>query len=314
MNTPIIQLQSLPTEGEEISLYDVWRILAEGWSWIVGGTIAGLVGAVIYLAATPPQFEAMALIQIGQIGQIGQVGQAGQTGLVGVAPIEAPARVVERLMFPTFKKAIVKRLEWEGSVRGAVYEGSLMAKTSKATDLVELRVRGLTREDAANSLNATIEHLAFLHREAVQPVVESLRAELNEIEAENSEIGKVLIELKRMAWAQRQLAARDRFIETMISTQLSIATEARKKELRRREMLYRDMISLIGKSGTGVFVDSLVPEAPILPRREKALMLGTLGGLFFGLMALALRRAWQSLRAAKMQGAIEKGLTGTVQE
>lgn len=311
MNTPIIQPQPSSAEDEDIFLYDVWRILVEGWYWIVGGIIAGLVGAAIYLAVTPPQFEVMALIQIGQVGQVGQPGQAG---LVGVAPIEAPARVVERLMFPTFKRAIVKKLDWEGGVRGAVYEGFLTAKTSKATDLVELRVRGLTREDAATSLNATIEHLAFLHKAAVQPVVESLRAELNEIEAESSEIGKVLTELKRMAGSQRQPATRDRFIEAMVSTQLSITTEAQKKELRRREVQYRDMISLIEKSGTGVFVDPLVPDAPISPRRGKALMLGTLGGLFFGLAALALWRAWQNLRAAKIVGDDRDRMGGPVQE
>lgn len=296
MNAPTAQPHPLSAKDDEISLYDLWQVLAEGWRWIVGGIIAGAIAAAGYLAVTPPQYEAMALIQIGQIGQIGALGQLGS------APVESPARVVERIMFPTFTKTMVTKLGWgDDDVRGAVYASSLTAKPVKSTDLVELKTRGLTREDAANSLKATIEYLALLHKTVAQPVMESLEAELKEISAEARETGKVLAELERAAQLQRQLAPRDRFSESILYAQLSATNETRVRELRRRETQYREWISMTGKAATAAFGDPSVPDTPIFPRKMLTLMLAMLGGLLFGVVAVVFRRGWQNRDSATNQ-------------
>lgn len=280
-------------EDDEISLYDLWQMLVDAWRWIVGGTAASMIAAIGYLAVTPSQYEAMALIQIGQIGQIGQAGQ------VGAAPVESLARVVERITFPTFKDAMVKKLGWSTDARGGVYAGSLKATIDKGTDLIELRVRGLTREEAASSLNATVDHLALLHKAVAQPMIESLQAELTEISAEAREAGKALGELERAARLRSQLAPRDRFSESMLYAQLSATNESRIRELRRRETQYREWISMTGRSATATFANPSVPGAPVYPKKLQTIMLAMLAGLFLGVAAAMFQRGWQNRKSAR---------------
>jgi uncharacterized protein involved in exopolysaccharide biosynthesis len=278
--TPPIHSQQFLAADDEISLSDLWRTLIQGWRWIIGGTIVGAAAAVGYLAITPPQYEAMVLVQIGQAGQVGQA---------GLAPVESLARVVERVMFPTFKDAMVKKLGWSGDPRGVVYASSLKATIAKGSDLIELRVRGLTREDTASSLNATVEHLSQLHREVAQPAIESLQSELKEISAEARQAGKVMGELERAARFQNQLAPRDRFSESMLYAQLFATNESRIRELRRRESQYREWISLTGKAVTAAFAEPMVSDAPVSPRKAQTLVLGALGGMLFGVVAVLFR-------------------------
>ena len=151
------QIQRAP--NREMTAFDLWQKLRAGWRHVVGGAAIGLLVAGLAIMRAQPQYEAVAIVQVGQIGQIGQVGDFGQTMPAcqgGVVPVETPARVIERIMFPTFTSAIVKKLGWGGDVRGAIFEGSLKAMIAKGTDLIELRVRGLTKDDAASSLRATV--------------------------------------------------------------------------------------------------------------------------------------------------------------
>ena len=283
MNTTTESQATLASDDDEISLYELWRMLVEGWRWIVGGMVAGVITAVGYLAVTPPQYEAIALVQIGQSGQSGQS---------RAAPVESPTRVIERIMFPTFRDAMLKKLGWDGGdARGVVYASSLKASIVKATDLVELRVRGLTREEAANSLGATIEYLAVLHKAVVLPLVESQQAELKEISAEAKAIGKVLAELEQATQMQRHLAPRDRFSESILYAQLSATNDTRVRELQRREAQYREWISLTGNAVTAPFAEPSVSDTPAFPKKMQALVLATLGGLFFGVVALVIRRS-----------------------
>lgn len=296
MNAPTAHAQP-PSEDDEISLYELWRTLINNWRWIAGGAAVGVAIAIGYLAVTPPQYEAVALVQIGQIGQLGQLGQIGQ---VALAPIETPARAIERVAFPTFKNTMVRKLGWNDDARGAIYASSLKVNITKGTDLLEFRVRGLTREDAATSLNMTIDHLALLHKAVAQPAVESLQSVLKEISEEIAETRKVLVELERAAMMQRQLAPRDRFSESMLYAQLMANKENRIRELRRREGQYREWISMTGKAATATFAEPSVPVDPVSPKKALTILIAMLGGSLFGVVAVMIRRgAWFNQRAVR---------------
>lgn len=284
-------------DDDGIALYDLLQILVDGWGWIVGAVVAGLIAATAFLVVTPPQYEAVALVQVGQVGQvaqIGQVGQVGPVGQIGMVPVESLARVVERVAFPTFKDAMLKKLGWaDGDVRRGVYLGSINAKVVRGTDLIEVKVRGLTREDARTSLDATIEHLASLHKMVAQPVIEDLQADLLKISAEVKETEKTLVALERSARLQAQVAPRERFSESMLYMQLATSKENHLRELKRREIQYRELTSLTGKSVTAAFAEPSV-SGPVSPRNAQTLLLAILGGLFLGVAAVMLRRGWQN--------------------
>ncbi|HRD87441.1 MAG TPA: Wzz/FepE/Etk N-terminal domain-containing protein, partial [Accumulibacter sp.] len=56
----------------EISLFDLWEKLRDGWYYVVGGTVLGLAGAGTLILQSPPSYEAVAMVQVGQVGQVGQ--------------------------------------------------------------------------------------------------------------------------------------------------------------------------------------------------------------------------------------------------
>ncbi|MCK9380274.1 MAG: Wzz/FepE/Etk N-terminal domain-containing protein [Sulfuritalea sp.] len=293
MTPPTEQLQSPLDEDDELSLYDIWQKVVEGWRWIVGGIAAGVIAAAGYLTVTPPQYEAMALVQIGQAP-----GPNGPNGPTGPVLVETPSRVVERIMFPTFKDGMVRKLGWSDDARGAVYAASLAAKPAKAADLIELKVRGLTREEAASSLAATIEYLAALHKAIAKPAIDNLQADLKAISDELGQAEKALAELKHAAQLQKQLPPHDRFSQSVLYEQLWATGESRAMELRRRETQYRGWISSTGTVATAAFAEPSVPQAPVSPKQMQVMMLGALGGLFLSLAAMMFQRRWQSRRAA----------------
>ncbi len=57
---------------DEISLFDLWEKLRDGWRYVMGGAVIGLAGAGAALMVLPPKYEAVAVVQVGQVGQVGQ--------------------------------------------------------------------------------------------------------------------------------------------------------------------------------------------------------------------------------------------------
>jgi uncharacterized protein involved in exopolysaccharide biosynthesis len=84
-------------QDDEISLFDLWEKLHDGWRYVVGGMVLGLTGAGTALIVLPPKYEAVAVEQVGQVELPGQPGQA-----VNV-PVELATQVVERMKTPAFQ-------------------------------------------------------------------------------------------------------------------------------------------------------------------------------------------------------------------
>jgi len=95
-----INQESLPV-SEEITLKDIWNVLAKHKVLVLAMPLASLLVATTYLLITPAIFESQAVIQIGQVGQAIHVGQLGQVIQVGqaiqIGQIETPAILVQRL-------------------------------------------------------------------------------------------------------------------------------------------------------------------------------------------------------------------------
>lgn len=285
---------SIPEQfDDEISIYGFWQVLREGWRWLVGGVALAGVVAGAWLAVASPQYEATGLLQIGQLAQPGQVGQIGQIGRV---PVESSVRVIERMMFPSFQDQVLKQLGWGGQndSRGYLFRHSLKVTLARNTDFVEMKVRGLTRDDAVLVLLATVDHLAATHREQLQPELDSLSADLAATEREAADVVKDFVRLNPVARLQAELPPRDRFSETLLYQQLSLTKAQRLQELDRRAMQLRSWIALMQRQGTTGLVDlPWLPEQPVFPKRGQTLALAVLGGGFAGLLIAFLRYSWR---------------------
>jgi uncharacterized protein involved in exopolysaccharide biosynthesis len=296
MSTPISKFE-LSSGEDEISLYDLWQMLAEGRFWIIFGAIAGLIGATAYLLLVSPQYEATALVQIGQMGQA-QANQ-GRIGQVILVPIEAQARVIERILQPSFKIAVLKKLGWEAGPRAALYMNFLKVTPAKSADLIELKLMAMTREDAEKAIATTIEQFAFAQKIISQSATERLQAQLKEISAEIKEKANMLAELDRIARQQGLGASHGRLSEWMLYMQLWSGKEERLKELRHLEAQYREVISLTGTAGAVALESPWVSATPVFPKKGQTLMLATMGGLFLGVLAVALRCGLRNRPSAK---------------
>lgn len=286
----------------EISLYDLWQLLTEGWHWIIGGAIVGLIAAATYLLLVPPQYEATALIQIGQIAQFGQTGQSqasmGQFGRVSLVPVEPQIRVLERILQPSFKTSVLNKLGWGPEPRAALYFSSFKAAPAKSAELIELKMMAFSRDDAERAISGTIGQLAAAQRIISKPAIERLQSQLTEISTEITEMKRTLTELDRLARQQGLIASRDRLSEYMFYVQMSSAKTERLKELRHFEAQCREAISLTGKAEAVALDATWVSETPVFPKKTQTLLLATMGGLFLGVVMGAFRRGLQNRRSA----------------
>lgn len=273
------------------------NLLTKGWRWNLGGAAMGVFVAAGFLAVTPPQFEAVALVQVGHVGQLGKlillghVGQLVQSGQMTVAPVESLARVVERVMLPGFRDDIIIKSGWVGENKGNVFRASLSARVSKSNDLIELRVNGLSRDEAMGSVKVTIDHLAALHRIVAQPLIENLRAELLEISAEAKETERALIELDQSSQLlKKEALQRDNLAVLVLSEHIKAEKKSRLKELQREEKQYREWIAPAGRAVTALIAEPSVSENPVFPNAKRTLSLGVLSGFVLGFFGFAFQR------------------------
>lgn len=276
-----------PPEDNEISLYELWQILIDGWRWIGGGALLGLIGAAGYLGVTPPQFEAAALVQIAQA--------------------ELPARAIERVKLAGFQDTVLKTLGWSQDSRSVLYRSSLKVVLGKSTDLIDLKVRAFSREDAERAIKATIEHLAAVHQEitrsTTRSAAEKARGEMAGISAEIGEVEFFLSKLDRLT---KEIPASSH-LETLTALSMVDAQKSRLRRLRDQEAAVKEQLlpsrpsaptATLAAAETAAIERPSVSEEPVFPRWKQTLVLATLGGLFLGVMAAVWRHGWQNRRSA----------------
>ena len=80
-------------QDDEISLFDLWEKLQNGWRYVVGGAVIGLAGAGAALVVLPPKYEAVAVVQVGQVASF---------------PVEPVTQAVERMKTPAFQTTVAQ--------------------------------------------------------------------------------------------------------------------------------------------------------------------------------------------------------------
>jgi uncharacterized protein involved in exopolysaccharide biosynthesis len=164
-------------ERDEIYLIDLWRILAREWRWFLGLLLLALVGTLAFTHLAKRQWEATAWIQIGQVGQVPQ----GQD-----PKIEPLARVMERLQTNSFQNEVLRSI----GLAPTAAESRLYRKSLKleplpyAGPLIRLSVRGVSRDQAREFAEATVNQLRVLHLNLQATPLALARARLAEVETD----------------------------------------------------------------------------------------------------------------------------------
>ena len=296
-------------QGDEISLFDLWEKLRDGWKAVVGGLVLGIAGAVSGIVLIPPKYEAVAVIQVGQVGQVALVDLGGQVGQVAVGgqPVEPPVQAVERMKTAAFQRKVAEALndqEWLGEIaRSATGSTNLLwMQVIKGTvgsqiPLIEVRAGGDSPEAAKRKVESAVAELVKAHAELAQPALARMLADL-------------AINREKLASAERDLATLtklveaagikdDRFTQLALMTSLRIQKEAETFGQRQMIMALETALGAPATQSARAIEAVFVPEKPVSPKRSLLLALGAVGGLLAGVLWVFVADTRRRAKAAR---------------
>ena len=289
-------------QDDEISLFDLWEKLKDGWRYVLGGTMLGLAGAGAALMVLPPKYEAVVVVQVGQTGQVGQVAQVGLVGQVTTLPVEPTQLSVERMKTPTFQMAVAKGAgidDWIDALRRSATAGSdyLSLQVSKATvgqnaaPLMELRAKADSIENARKIAEVAIQELGKRQAEIAKPSIDRMQADLAIAKEKRQRAEEDLGSLSKLVATAG--IKDDRFTQLSLMNSLRLQKES---ELFFQRQLVAALEGALGPPATQpakAIEPVFVSEKPISPKKALLLVLGLVGGLLAGVVAVFFVDAWR---------------------
>lgn len=282
------QLASPGRCGGEMTFADLLALLVERRRAIAAWTIAGLVLAIAVVLLLPAQWEAKAVVKIGQVGRVGDTG----LGEASQRLTEPPARAEERIKLQSFRDAVLSNLQLydDSEAKGKLYRNSLKVKLGQNKDLLEIKVRGYSREDAQSGARTTVEQLQEIHDTLDQPRIARLKEELEETRSNLASLEADRARLMEATSPKKRTDGRRRFTERVLLASLIRFADAEIRRLREAKMLVEEQLSP-GHTHRTVLVGTIsVSEEPVFPKKMLVIPLVTLAGLLGGVL-VALDRA-----------------------
>jgi hypothetical protein len=281
-------------QDDEISLFDFWEKLLDGWRYLVGGTLLGLVGAGMALMVLPTKYEAVTTLQVARIA--------------GVA-VEEPVVVIERFKSPAFLLEVAKQVGNEsldkvlrGSSMVVSEVGSLVAV--KGSSLLQLTTKGASPE-AARKLNEVvlqglIKRHEFLGLSLKAKISSDVRLNQEKISVVERELGEVAFALG-VAQQNTKAMVRDvQFAPLSLLTSQQIQKQAELFAL--RQQLAALELSLLppAMQPTQPLEETYIPEVPVSPKKGRLLAFGLIGGLLAGVLAVFFVDVWRRVKLKRL--------------
>lgn len=245
---------------DEISVAELWAILAKGKWWVIGCIVASLLAAFTYLTLTKPVYEATAKIRIGQVA--------------GGGLFEAPEVIAARLL----------ARYGEDLATGVKRESPWLKNASVPKGLasvVQIVSEGDTPWQAVDLLNQVYAHVRESHEPTYAQGVKTLDERLGYLESQRTvlvgQIGEAqaLIEsLKQKDPVQASLV----LIESgRLATTVTNLDAERPAIVQQRLAPQTQATALLGEIET--------PAKPARPKRALVVTLALVVGLMVGVIA-----------------------------
>ena len=280
-------------QDDEISLFDLWDKLREGWAVVVGALVLGIAGAVLALFVIPPKYEAIALVQVGQVGQVGQA-----TPLL----VEPPAQAVERLKSPAFQLVVAESLgdqEWIDrlSISSAGATQHLSFQVMKTAPVIELKASADSSERAKVIAEATIRELAKHQTDIAKPMIDKMQADLAITKEKLASAERELESLSKMVMSAG--VKDERFTQLSLITSLRVQKEAEVFGQRQTIMAYETALMPPATQSAKALVATYVAKKPVSPKKSLLLALGLIGGLLAGVVLVFVSDAWRRAKVRR---------------
>jgi LPS O-antigen subunit length determinant protein (WzzB/FepE family) len=269
---------------DEISLKDIVDFLVESWKTILATGIVGILGAVGYIFVTPNQYEATAQIQMAQIRANNNNNNNNNTNPLGVN-VEDPNLLIARMKLPSsYDQTAIAACGYE-SKQNPFEALAKMAKfsLSKGTQMVELKVLGLSREQAIQCAVSILVIVKDTQKSITDPIVDEAKSKLAKYS-------------QRLQEAQSFIAKADKSGSSMSAAYLSTRDEV--KYLTDEMIGLNDLISSANARQTKLVSPIYSPENKVSPKRSIALVAGLFAGLFLGLLLMLGKRGYKAYKVS----------------
>ena len=275
--SPDIRTQS----DDELSLLDLVRFVRRHGVIILGSTLMGGVLGLAVAFSLPAQWEASALIRVGQLGR----------SVSAESTVESLSRVVDRLMQKSFKGDALKRIGIspnESDPQVDLLLNSLKVRIEKS-DLVSVRVRGTTPEDAMRFVDALTMGLVETHTKMMGPTIQRWHDNVDEIDMEllrlNSEIERLSGLLEKLP---RGFSAAN-FSQVLLLNNTLLTSEAESRKLRESRHILQEQLSPEKTFLTSSLNQTEISTRPVFPQKHLFAAAGLVIGLFIGVLVSLLK-------------------------
>lgn len=257
---------------DELSLLDLGMFVRRHRLALLGGSLIGGALGLAVAFALPAQWEAVARLQVAQLGAGGVV--------------EPPIRVVERVMQRSFAEDVERRMNVspEGTNLNAnILVGSLKAKIEKS-DLVGIRVRGGTPEEAMRFTDAVVAELASVHSKMAEPTIDRWRKELEEVQLELKRANSEAERLSIVLGEQRSSANDNSLYRAVLASNILLAREGNLRTFRERKRALQEQLSPERTFPTSPLGRIEISKQPVFPKKSLFAVAGLVIGLFIGVL------------------------------
>lgn len=278
-------------EEDEFSVQDLWRILHERRNWLIGIPLFCMLVAAIGVLLVKPKWEATAVIQIGQIGQ-------SSTGPPLL--IEPPARAIERMKTKSFEDRVLTKLGIpveNGNPDAELFRGTLSLKALGTSDLIQVKVRAQSREQARVWADAVANMLNEVHDRLTQPIIETLVMQQSTLKRQMQSIEEERSNLLKIAPKSNGSNVETRFPANLL---LSNLLQQKNAELRNFELQLlglNERLALIHAYRTALAERVHIPVNPSSPKILLTIVLAAVAGLIFGVIVAFIRHHWRKVQA-----------------
>ena len=276
-------------EQDEISVRDLWRVLINQKKWVVGIPILCVLLAAVGVSMAKPKWEATAVIQIGQLGSSG----VGQT----IQLIEPAIRAIERMKMKSFEDTVLAKLQIPldgGKSAAALFKSSLSLKALGTTDLIQVKIRANSPDQAESWAQAVVNRLKDVHEKLTQPTVDRLRKQQADLKKQMQLIEEERGNLLQTVSKTSERSGDGRFSTNLLLSNLLLQKNAELRDFEMRHLAVDEQLTSIRAFPTSLVDRIYVPENPASPKKLLIVMLAAVLGLILGIIVAFMRNYWHS--------------------
>ena len=268
---------NMAQDDDEISLWDIVDFLKEGWRWLGGGLLLGLVCAVAFVLVAPKKYEAQALFHGAKV--------------LG-SELESSAQLIERLKFPTFYGGEqVKACDNPTDNPAAVLAKQINPVILKGTNILQVTSQARNSELAVQCLDAVMDQVIAAQNKQSFAALEGAKRQLELTKAQLAEAERVQLMFDKRSMGSLD-AADAKFSQTVL---LLSATLSKKEEIQRLRKSVLEQMTMLEPPYTqpAELIEPIyAPGLAVFPKKLPVLVGGGFGGLVLGGLAFLVRRSW----------------------